>query len=108
LEDTVHALNQDACGQETITPSRLADELGRSIQADQACSACYGSLIHALYRLKETGALPMNKLPIYIGQGYRHKHRNGVGIGTCTTGFTVCVNGCPPKASDIVQKLRSL
>jgi len=106
-EDMVCPLNQDTYGQETFAPSRLAARLGKSVHADQACSACYGSLIHALHHLEETGGLPKDKLPLYIGQGYKQKHQNGIGIGTCTAGFSTCIQGCPPKASDIAHRLRS-
>ncbi len=86
--------------------TRGAQSLARYAHQDQACSACYGSLIHALNRLD---ALKLSKLPpLYIGQGYRGKGGAGVGIGRCASGFSEHVSGCPPTAQVILDKLISI
>ena len=61
-----------------------------AVDAVDSCSACYGTLIPALDRLREEGlfedlraALPGK---ICIGQGYRGK-TGAVGIGNCTRDF---------------------
>lgn len=90
------------------TPSRRVQHLARYVVEDSACSACYGSLIHAPDRLDEKALLNRLREKIYIGQGYRNRRCEGIGIGTCTSGFEKYVGGCPPKARDIVEYLKSL
>jgi len=77
---------------------------------DQACSACYGNLIHALSRLQETGQLKkMAGKQICIGQGYKEKKNpDGIGVGACTCGMGKHIGGCPAKASDIIDFLTTL
>jgi uncharacterized protein (DUF362 family) len=77
----------------------------RLIEENEACSACYGSLIHALERMSEHGSLDRLRQKLYIGQYYKGKRFNGIGIGSCTSSFDRCVPGCPPKARDIVSFL---
>ena len=76
--------------------SGIAREPASHVVADAACSVCYGSLIHALQRLRENG----KRLParIHIGQGFLGKSGEGIGIGRCTAGFKTHLNGCPPTA----------
>ncbi len=69
-----------------------------------ACSACYGSLIHALNRLSETGRLKKGLPPVSIGQGYRGK-KGAIGVGNCTSCFAKTLPGCPPKAVDMLRFL---
>ena len=78
-----------------IKPARQVEELARIVREDQACSACYGSLIHALGRLRERGLFSRLPEPILIGQGFKGKRRQGIGIGSCTRGFASHVQGCP-------------
>ena len=55
------------------------------IEERDACSACYGSLIHALDRLRTRGQLSKLKSKLYIGQYYKDKTIDpGIGIGQCT------------------------
>ena len=82
-------------------PSGLAKKLAEKVVAKEACSACYGSLIHALQRIDETGQLRRLKAPISIGQGFRGQGGAGIGIGACTDGFSATVGGCPPTAKSI-------
>lgn len=86
-------------------PSRKVEYLAGYINENQACSACYGSLIHALNRLDEAGDLRRTKQKISIGQGFRGVKSEGIGVGNCTSGFATCIHGCPPKAVDIVKVL---
>ena len=81
------------------------DYLKRFVLEDQACSACYGNLMHALMRLKEKGLLEKYPGPFYVGQGYKGKRLMGFGVGACTRGFTTSVAGCPPQANQILEKL---
>ena len=80
-----------------------ADRYRNLIEEDSACSACYSSLIYALHRF---GGRFRPDGKIRIGQGYKGKTGKGIGIGTCTGGFSTCVKGCPPKATDIIEALR--
>ncbi|HHW00961.1 MAG TPA: DUF362 domain-containing protein [Clostridiaceae bacterium] len=100
-------LNKDN-GLRKLTPSRRVQQLAKHIVEDSACSACYGSLVHALERLDEKGLLNKLKEKIYIGQNFKNKQYDGIGIGACTSGFVKCIKGCPPKARDIVEYLEGL
>ncbi len=87
---------------EAARASGQVQRLGKNVQADQACSACYANLIHALKRLDGRGGrLP----PIHIGQGWKGKKMSGIGIGVCCSGADKCVPGCPPSALDIIEAL---
>lgn len=77
----------------------------RLIDENQACSACYGSLIHALERLNEKGELPYIQQKLRIGQYFKEKCCDGIGIGECTRQFEHFIRGCPPKSKDIVDYL---
>lgn len=86
--------------------SSLADDLAEKyVKSHSACSACYGSLIQALYRLNKEGKIDSDE-KICIGQGYRNKSCSGVGIGNCTSNFEHYVSGCPPEAKKIVSYFR--
>lgn len=80
--------------------SRRIQNLERYADAKDACSACYGNLIHALNRLDENGSLRYLKEKICIGQGFKDKS-GSVGVGSCTRCFDKSLPGCPPKAIDI-------
>ncbi len=81
--------------------------LAEKIEAREACSACYGSLIHALQRLKDKGKFYQIDR-IYIGQGFRGEEIEGTGIGSCTAGVEKNLPGCPPAAKDIYDFLLGL
>lgn len=81
-----------------------AERLARYVEERKACSACYGSLIHALHRLDEEGKLPRllgKGERIKIGQGFRGEHGPGPGIGVCTRNLDRSLPGCPPAAREI-------
>jgi uncharacterized protein (DUF362 family) len=90
-----------------FTPSMEVKELAKKIVEKNACSACYGSLIHALHRLKENGKLGKIKGKIHIGQGFRGNTFEGIGIGNCTSGCNNYIKGCPPAAKDILDFLEN-
>ena len=104
IDKNIKDLNQDR-SMMTIPKSRLVQQLAQYVEEDMACSACYGSLIHGLDRLKDRGCLPNLDEKIHIGQGFKGKESKGIGIGICTNGFDQSLPGCPPKAKDIVQFL---
>lgn len=89
----------------TTVSSRKVEGLARSVVAAQACSACYGSLIHALARLEEKGTNLRSLGKLSIGQGFKGKIQPGIGIGSCTSGCSKSIKGCPPKAIDIMAFL---
>ena len=86
----------------TPRPSGKVSQLAKNIQSDQACSACYATLIHALKRLTDQGVRPEG---ICIGQGWKGKTPGGIGVGECCRGAKKYVPGCPPTAADIVKTL---
>ena len=80
-----------------------ADRYRNLIDEDAACSACYSALVYALHRL---GGRVRTDGKIHIGQGFKDKTGKGLGVGICTQGYAKCIEGCPPKATDIVAALR--
>jgi len=103
LPDTVVELNKNTAPAK-ISPSGETDSLMRYIAQKEACSACFGSLVHALKRQKEkrAGRLPQ----VSVGQGFRGLGGK-IGVGDCTSGFDSYVPGCPPTSKDIVQMLEA-
>jgi uncharacterized protein (DUF362 family) len=100
--EAVTELNKSS-GTAVFTVDHSTGGMQRWISERQACSPCFGSLVHALQRLKEKGklsALP----PVAVGQGFRDC-RGQIGVGDCTAGFDSHVPGCPPKGREIVQAL---
>ena len=89
----------------TFTPSRLVARLTKRVEASEACSACYGGLVHALKRLDENGLLNKINKKIVIGQGYKGKDVEGIGIGNCTSQCINHLRGCPPSAVQIIKFL---
>lgn len=75
------------------------------VEEVESCSACYGSLLPVLDRLKEEGLLEQLQEKICIGQGYRGKSGE-LGVGLCTSGFAYCIKGCPPSEEEIYEGLK--
>ena len=100
----VVSLNEPTDASAYPAPSGLVKSLTRRVKADNACSACYASLVRALYLAKERH-LPIGQ-DIAIGQGWRGKCFLGLGVGNCCRGAASCVPGCPPSAADILTFLR--
>lgn len=88
--------------------NRTIESLKGLVQAKSACSICYGSLLHALERLREKGQLSRLKRPLHVGQGFKGIEHPGFGIGQCTEGFFRFVPGCPPQAIGIMKFIESL
>jgi len=82
---------------------RIADRYSGMIEEDSACSVCYAALVFALHR---TGGSNKAGGRICIGQGFKGKSADCLGIGNCTKGFKKHISGCPPKASDILPFLK--
>ncbi len=97
-------LNEPVSGAEYPAPTGTVASLTKNVHDDSACSACYASLVRALYNAKRAG-IKINK-PIYIGQAYRGKTLDGIGIGACCSGATCSVKGCPPTAQEILKILK--
>jgi len=102
-ETKIIELNAENKSTVDMRSSYSAERYRGMINEDAACSACYSSLIYALHRL---GGRVKTDGKIYIGQGFKNKTGTGLGIGICTEGFSKCVKGCPPKATDITDALK--
>ena len=84
--------------------SGRAKRLAAYTAPSDACSACFGSLLHALNRLDESGMLRKGMEPVAIGQGYQGR-TGSVGVGRCTACFEKSLGGCPPTAAQILDFL---
>lgn len=100
----VVSLNEGCLFRREAHPTRRVQALARHAEARQACSACYGSLIHALNRLDEQDALGGHREKISIGQGWRGVS-GPIGVGSCTASCERSLAGCPPKAAEMVAFL---
>lgn len=90
-------------------PTGYARELAAHTRPKDACSACFGNLIHALKRMDEQGLLDDLPQDICIGQGYRGvQDASLVGVGACTRNLGASCKGCPPSASDMLEFLKRL
>ncbi len=78
----------------------LVRRLARFVDEQNACSVCYAALVFALIK---TGTKPSDK--IKIGQGFRGKKEDGLGVGDCTADCERYVPGCPPTAAEIIEML---
>jgi len=103
LYDTVIELNKNTKNAKILASSET-DKLLRHINEESACSACFGSLVHALKRIKEKRRL--NSLNVSIGQGFIGCS-GLLGVGDCTAGFDKYVRGCPPRSLDIIKILET-
>jgi uncharacterized protein (DUF362 family) len=101
----IHEYNSSLKSKSKFIPSGKSKRLSEKVIAKDACSACYGSLIHALQRLDEKGLFEKMKSSVYIGQGFRGKSIDAIGIGNCTCKFSKNVKGCPASAKDIIEFL---
>lgn len=92
-------LNEDRPLGRPYAPRGRVGELAAHVDARDACSACYGSLIHALDKLNIRRGRSRGREKICIGQGYRGKSGGPVGVGACTKGCAKSLPGCPPTAA---------
>jgi len=93
----------------TPTPSGKARQLAEYIVENNACSACYASLVFALSRLGPNVAHEWTrriKDKFCVGQGYKGK-QGTLGIGQCTSSFKLSCPGCPPSGADVLAFLRA-
>lgn len=95
-------LNEPETSKTYPSPSGVVKRLTRRVRQDSACSACYAALVRGLYT---ASAAPPED--IIIGQGWKGKKFEGLGIGNCCAGATTCVKGCPPTAKAVADALKS-
>lgn len=98
-------INKSENNQKEQGPSNKSAVLGKLIDSQNACSACYASLMGALNRLEEEGLLAEFNERICIGQGFRDNVCPGIGIGNCTLRNSDSLRGCPPSQADIYDFL---
>ncbi|MCR5832179.1 MAG: DUF362 domain-containing protein [Lachnospiraceae bacterium] len=103
-EDIVR-LNRPDDSREYPPASGIVKKLVQNVNADSACSACYAALVRALYIADKEGAPIKDR--ICIGQGFRDRKPDGIGIGRCCKNADICVMGCPPTPDAILKQLRS-
>lgn len=96
-----HELNNDSSDKK-IMRLRTVENLAKYIEEKDACSACYGSLIHAFARMDEEGNLRKLKEEIQIGQDHKLLKYEGIGVAMCTKKCEFNVPGCPTKAKYII------
>jgi uncharacterized protein (DUF362 family) len=87
-----------------VRPDELKSIKAHIVESD-ACSACYANLLGALMQLEKQQGL--GALSVCVGQGFKGKHGK-LGSGSCTSGFTRCIKGCPPGVEDIKSELSAL
>lgn len=97
-------LNEDQSPITKAPASRRVNQLAQYIEAKDACSACYGSLIYALNRLHEQGQTKNFKDKVCIGQGYKGK-AGAIGVGACTHAFNKSIASCPPSGAEMLRFL---
>lgn len=105
-EAEIIEINKDQASEINYNSSKIK-QLTNRIKAKNACSACYGSLLHALKRIEEKGKLNQINKTLYIGQAYQNKELKGLGIGSCCSQAVEFLNGCPPSAKEIIDFLTS-
>ena len=100
-EDDLVLLNEPSVAHGYDRPEGTVARLTRNVHEREACSACFASLVRALYVSGQGSSQE-----IYIGQGWRGKTLDGLGIGACCRGASTNVPGCPPTAEAIARLLR--
>jgi len=85
-----------------IKHNNIVSYLAEFIDEDSACSVCYAALISALNEM--IGQMPADG-EIKIGQGFKDKIIDGIGVGDCTAGCSKHLSGCPPKANEVLKFL---
>ncbi len=81
-------------------------DVSYAVEDAESCSACYGSLVGALVRLREEGLLSRLDCQIGIGQGWQGR-TGKLGVGRCTKAFETCIMGCPPEEETIYRELKA-
>lgn len=101
-EDIVY-LNSPTDAPVYPSESGLVAKLTGNVEQRSACSACFGNLVRALYRIREQYRT-YDKM-IVIGQEFKNVPFDGVGIGSCCNLAAVQVKGCPPSVDVIMKTL---
>ena len=104
--DDIVKLNEPTDSQDYPPVSGRVKGLVKNVDADGACSACFASLVRALYIAQKEGIQIRDR--ICIGQGYQGRMPEGIGIGRCCKNADICVMGCPPTADAIVEKFKRM
>ncbi len=104
--DTVIELNTPK-DTSSLTPRVDVHKFKEYIDENMACSACYGSLVFALHKLDARNLYRIGE-KIKIGQGFNGVSFEGLGIGNCCKDGSVYVQGCPPRADKIIEKIKEL
>lgn len=99
-EEDIIRLNDPDEGGDYPKPTGKVARLTAKVRQDSACSACYASLVRALYACGGD-----HGTPVAIGQGWRGREFKGLGIGRCCDGAARQVKGCPPTADAIAAAL---
>ena len=102
-EGDIVSLNAPGDAKTYPKPSGAVARLTRRVKQDRACSACFASLVRALYASGRGG-----DVDICIGQGFQGRTFDGLGIGRCCKGASRCVMGCPPTAEQIANALEEM
>lgn len=103
-ERDIFRLNEPKDAPAYARPSGIVKKLTKNVTERSACSACFGNLVHALYRMENELYKPC-RLPICIGQEYQGQDVSGIGIGKCCKNAAACAKGCPPSAEEIMRVL---
>ena len=104
LQNTKDSHKPQTTANHPAIPQDMVKKYTRYIQEEDACSACYASLISALSKMSEK-ELARIKEPVAIGQGFLGK-KGAKGIGVCTSEFDFSCPGCPPSSADVLKFLR--
>ena len=99
-------LNKPQEAQGYPSPSGIVKNLTRRVRENSACSACYAALVRGLYMAKKQG-ISVDR-DIAIGQGWRGKEINCLGVGNCCAGAKCYAAGCPPTAAQVLRMLETL
>lgn len=102
-DEDIICLNEPVAGTTRNLTRGITKQLTRNVKQDSACSACYASLVRALYEL-DRDRIPVRE-NISIGQGFKGKEISGIGIGACCRGAEKCAMGCPPSAEQVKEIL---
>lgn len=102
-EKDIITLNQPQSSRKYPAATGLVRQLTKNVKQD---SACYAALVRGLYTAGDNGIHYNGS--IAIGQGFRGKEFEGLGIGNCCKGASYCVRGCPPTGRDVMEALDRL
>lgn len=105
-DEDIIQLNQPQASRKYPAATGYVRQLTKNVKEDSACSACYAALVRGLYSADENG-IRYTK-PIAIGQGYKGKTFECLGIGNCCRGAACHVQGCPPTGDAVAKMIEEL